>query len=86
VKILFQNLPFKFNLQRYSAVKYREINKVLGLRGTAVNIQAMVYGNMGDTSCSGVCFTRDPSTGEKRLYGEYLLNSQGEDVVVGLNN
>jgi pyruvate,orthophosphate dikinase len=62
VKILFQNLPFKFNLQRYSAVKYREINKVLGLRGTAVNIQAMVYGNMGDTSCSGVCFTRDPST------------------------
>lgn len=66
------------------AVKYRRINKVTGLRGTAVNIQAMVYGNMGDTSCSGVCFTRNPSTGEKKLYGEYLLNSQGEDVVAGI--
>lgn len=66
------------------AVTYRRINKVTGLRGTAVNIQAMVYGNMGDTSCSGVCFTRNPSTGEKKLYGEYLLNSQGEDVVAGI--
>ena len=66
------------------AKKYREINRLTGLRGTAVNVQAMVYGNMGEDSGSGVCFTRDPSTGEKTLYGEYLLNSQGEDVVAGI--
>ena len=66
------------------AVKYREINKVTGLRGTAVNIQSMVYGNMGETSCSGVCFTRNPSTGERKMYGEYLVNCQGEDVVAGI--
>ena len=66
------------------AKKYREINRLTGLRGTAVNVQAIVYGNMGEDSGSGVCFTRDPSTGEKTLYGEYLLNSQGEDVVAGI--
>ena len=66
------------------AKKYRQINRITGLVGTAVNVQAMVYGNMGDTSGTGVCFTRNPSTGERELYGEYLVNSQGEDVVAGI--
>ncbi|MFO8030016.1 MAG: pyruvate, phosphate dikinase [Cyclonatronaceae bacterium] len=66
------------------AVKYRKINKITGLIGTAVNIQAMVFGNMGETSGSGVLFTRNPSTGENKLYGEYLKNAQGEDVVAGI--
>jgi pyruvate,orthophosphate dikinase len=52
--------------------------------GTAVNIQAMVFGNMGETSATGVAFTRNPSTGEKELYGEFLINAQGEDVVAGI--
>src|SRR5207237_4846758 len=52
--------------------------------GTAVNVQAMVFGNMGDTSATGVAFTRNPSTGERRLYGEFLINAQGEDVVAGI--
>eukprot|EP00191_Tetraselmis_sp_GSL018_P020846 CAMPEP_0177593370 /NCGR_PEP_ID=MMETSP0419_2-20121207/9107_1 /TAXON_ID=582737 /ORGANISM="Tetraselmis sp., Strain GSL018" /LENGTH=773 /DNA_ID=CAMNT_0019084399 /DNA_START=888 /DNA_END=3209 /DNA_ORIENTATION=- len=63
---------------------YRKINKIAGLKGTAVNVQAMAYGNLGDTSGTGVCFTRNPSTGEKLLYGEYLINAQGEDVVAGI--
>ena len=66
------------------AIKYRRINKITGLLGTAVNVQAMVYGNMGDHSGTGVCFTRNPSTGESELYGEYLVNAQGEDVVAGI--
>ncbi len=66
------------------AVDYRRVNRIPGDLGTAVNIQAMVFGNLGETSGSGVCFTRNPSTGEKNLYGEYLLNSQGEDVVAGI--
>ncbi len=66
------------------ALKYRSINRIKGLIGTAVNVQAMVYGNMGDTSGTGVCFTRNPSTGEHKLYGEYLINAQGEDVVAGI--
>lgn len=61
------------------AVKYREAEGITGLLGTAVNVQAMVYGNMGDTSGTGVCFTRNPNTGEPVLYGEYLINAQGED-------
>ena len=61
------------------AIKYREAESITGLLGTAVNIQAMVFGNMGDTSGTGVCFTRDPNTGAKLLYGEYLINAQGED-------
>lgn len=65
------------------AIKYRQINKITGLIGTAVNIQAMVFGNMGETSGSGVLFTRNPSNGENKLYGEYLRNAQGEDVVAG---
>ncbi|MEW5852541.1 MAG: pyruvate, phosphate dikinase [Myxococcota bacterium] len=66
------------------AVKYREINKIRGLLGTAVNVQAMVFGNMGETSGTGVCFTRNPANGTPELYGEYLMNAQGEDVVAGI--
>lgn len=66
------------------AIKYRQINRIRGLIGTAVNVQAMVYGNMGDDCATGVLFTRNPSTGENKLYGEYLINAQGEDVVAGI--
>ena len=66
------------------AIRYREIEGIPHSWGTAVNVQAMVYGNMGDDSASGVAFTRNPSTGEKKLYGEYLINAQGEDVVAGI--
>ncbi|GAU11079.1 hypothetical protein TSUD_197030, partial [Trifolium subterraneum] len=66
------------------AIKYRSINQITGLMGTAVNIQSMVFGNKGDTSGTGVLFTRNPSTGEKKLYGEFLVNAQGEDVVAGI--
>ncbi len=66
------------------AVVYRRINKIPDNLGTAINIQAMVFGNMGEDSGTGVAFTRDPSTGEKKLYGEYLINAQGEDVVAGI--
>jgi len=66
------------------AVKYRKINHIMGLLGTGVNVQAMVYGNMGDDCATGVCFTRNPSTGENKLYGEFLINAQGEDVVAGI--
>ncbi len=68
----------------YRAIRYREINSIKGLIGTAVNIQAMVFGNLGDDSGTGVCFTRNPSTGENKFYGEYLMNAQGEDVVAGI--
>lgn len=66
------------------ANKYRDINNIKNLKGTAVNIQSMVFGNKGDTSGTGVCFSRDPSTGENVFYGEYLMNAQGEDVVAGI--
>jgi pyruvate,orthophosphate dikinase len=66
------------------AIIYRKINKIPDDLGTAVNIQTMVFGNMGPDSGTGVMFTRDPSTGERVLYGEYLINAQGEDVVAGL--
>ncbi|KZV56175.1 Pyruvate orthophosphate dikinase isoform 1 [Dorcoceras hygrometricum] len=66
------------------AIKYRSINQITGLKGTAVNIQSMVFGNMGNTSGTGVLFTRNPSTGENKLYGEFLINAQGEDVVAGI--
>ncbi len=66
------------------AVDYRRVNRIPDSLGTAVNIQAMVFGNMGGESGTGVAFTRNPSTGEKKLYGEYLLNAQGEDVVAGI--
>jgi pyruvate,phosphate dikinase len=66
------------------AIEYRKINKLDDAMGTAVNVQAMVFGNMGDDSGSGVLFTRDPSTGAKYIMGEYLANAQGEDVVAGI--
>ncbi|MDD5085878.1 MAG: pyruvate, phosphate dikinase, partial [Candidatus Omnitrophica bacterium] len=66
------------------AIKYRQLNDIRGLLGTAVNVQVMVFGNMGENSGTGVCFTRDPATGDKQFYGEYLMNAQGEDVVAGI--
>jgi pyruvate,orthophosphate dikinase len=66
------------------AIDYRNFNKIPHSLGTAVNVQSMVFGNMGNDSGTGVAFTRNPSTGEKQLYGEYLLNAQGEDVVAGI--
>ncbi len=66
------------------AIDYRNFNKISHSLGTAVNVQSMVFGNMGEDSGTGVAFTRDPGTGEKQLYGEYLLNAQGEDVVAGI--
>ncbi|MHC4833640.1 MAG: PEP/pyruvate-binding domain-containing protein, partial [Planctomycetota bacterium] len=67
-----------------TAISYRTINGIRGLAGTAVNVQSMVFGNMGDDSGTGVAFTRNPSTGENRFYGEFLVNAQGEDVVAGI--
>jgi len=66
------------------AISYRRLNHIQGLLGTAVNIQSMVFGNMGEDSGTGVCFTRNPSTGENKFYGEFLMNAQGEDVVAGI--
>lgn len=66
------------------AVVYRRLNKISDTLGTAVNVQSMVFGNMGDTSATGVLFTRNPNTGEAGMYGEYLTNAQGEDVVAGI--
>jgi len=66
------------------AVTYRRVERITGLLGTAVNIVQMVFGNMGESSGTGVCFTRDPSTGEKISYGDFLMNAQGEDVVAGI--
>ena len=66
------------------AVLYRKLNDIKGLIGTAVNVQSMVFGNKGESSATGVCFTRDPATGENNLFGEYLINAQGEDVVAGI--
>ncbi|MBS3733435.1 MAG: pyruvate, phosphate dikinase [Phycisphaerae bacterium] len=66
------------------AIRYRELNDIRGLKGTAVNVQTMVFGNMGDDSGTGVAFTRDPSTGKNTFYGEFLMNAQGEDVVAGI--
>ncbi|QDS97827.1 pyruvate, phosphate dikinase [Adhaeretor mobilis] len=66
------------------AVRYRQVENITGLLGTAVNVQSMVFGNMGDDSGTGVAFTRDPSTGKNEFYGEFLINAQGEDVVAGI--
>jgi pyruvate,orthophosphate dikinase len=66
------------------AVRYREIEGIRGLLGTAVNVQSMVYGNMGNDSGTGVAFTRNPNTGENKFFGEFLINAQGEDVVAGI--
>ncbi|WOK36466.1 pyruvate, phosphate dikinase [Sphingomonas sp. C3-2] len=70
--------------QSERAKVYRRLNDIPGGWGTAVNVQAMVFGNMGDTSATGVAFTRDPATGERAYYGEFLINAQGEDVVAGI--
>jgi len=85
----FEQLKFAINAVFSSwdsdrAAKYRKINQIEGLLGTAVNVQAMVFGNMGDDCATGVCFTRNPSDGENKLYGEFLINAQGEDVVAGI--
>ncbi len=85
VEQLFMTIYAVFNSWNNDrAVVYRRINKIPDDLGTAVNIQAMVFGNMSDDSGTGVAFTRNPSTGEKKLYGEYLINAQGEDVVAGI--
>src|SRR3546814_3673815 len=70
--------------QSERAKVYRRINDISDAWGTAVNVQAMVFGNMGDTSATGVAFTRDPSKGDRAYYGEFLINAQGEDVVAGI--
>ena len=66
------------------AIYYRRMNDIPSDWGTAVNVQSMVFGNTGDTSGTGVAFTRNPATGEKKLFGEFLMNAQGEDVVAGV--
>ncbi|MDR2738857.1 MAG: pyruvate, phosphate dikinase [Treponema sp.] len=66
------------------AIKYRQFNDIKNIKGTAVNVQSMVFGNFGNDSGTGVCFSRDPSTGIREFYGEYLMNAQGEDVVAGI--
>ena len=65
------------------AITYRKVEKITGLLGTGINIVQMVFGNMGETSGTGVCFTRDPNSGEDLFYGDLLMNAQGEDVVSG---
>ena len=70
--------------QNARATTYRRLHQIPDDWGTAVNIQAMVFGNMGETSATGVAFTRNPSTGDKEIYGEFLVNAQGEDVVAGI--
>ena len=70
--------------QNERAIVYRQKYKIPGEWGTAVNVQTMVFGNMGDNCATGVAFTRDPANGEKIFYGEYLINAQGEDVVAGV--
>ena len=66
------------------AISYRRIENIPDEWGTAVNVQSMVFGNMGDSSATGVAFTRNPATGENKFYGEWLVNAQGEDVVAGI--
>jgi len=84
-KQLFFAIQAVFKSWNISRAKtYREIHKIPHDLGTAVNVQAMVFGNMGETSGTGVAFTRNPSTGEKKFYGEFLMNAQGEDVVAGI--
>ncbi len=82
LKLSIEAVFKSWNNQRAKA--YRKIHNITGLFGTAVNIQSMVFGNMGETSGTGVAFTRNPSTGEKEFYGEFLMNAQGEDVVAGI--
>lgn len=82
---LFESIKAVFrSWNNERAILYRRMNDIPGSWGTAVNVQEMVYGNMGDTSGTGVAFTRNPATGENKLYGEFLMNAQGEDVVAGI--
>ena len=82
LKLAINAVLDSWNIPR--AIKYRQLNNITGLLGTAVNVQAMVFGNMGEDCGTGVCFTRNPSTGKKEFYGEFLMNAQGEDVVAGI--
>jgi pyruvate,orthophosphate dikinase len=82
LRMAIEAVFLSWNIDR--AVQYRKLNNIPDTLGTAVNVQMMVFGNMGDNSYSGVVFTRDPATGENQLYGEYLQRSQGEDVVAGI--
>lgn len=82
LKLAIEAVFSSWNTSR--AVRYREVENIRGLLGTAVNVQSMVYGNMGDDSGTGVAFTRDPSTGKNEFFGEFLINAQGEDVVAGI--
>ncbi|MBI5413239.1 pyruvate, phosphate dikinase [Candidatus Peregrinibacteria bacterium] len=82
LRLAIEAVFYSWNNDRAKA--YRRINKITGLLGTAVNVQSMVFGNMGDTSGTGVAFTRNPSDGTKEFYGEFLINAQGEDVVAGI--
>jgi pyruvate, orthophosphate dikinase len=82
LKLALEAVFLSWNNER--AIAYRGMNNISGLVGTAVNIQAMVFGNMGDESGTGVAFTRNPSNGDKEFYGEFLMNAQGEDVVAGI--
>ncbi len=82
LKLAIEAVFHSWNIPR--AITYRRINEIQGLQGTAVNVQSMVFGNMGDDSGTGVAFTRDPSTGKNEFYGEFLINAQGEDVVAGI--
>src|SRR3954462_5885120 len=85
IKQLEQSIEAVFkSWQTERAIRYREINEIRGLAGTAVNCQTMVFGNMGDDCATGVAFTRNPSPGENKFYGEFLINAQGEDVVAGI--
>ena len=82
LKLAINAVLNSWNIPR--AIKYRQLNNITGLLGTAVNVQSMVFGNMGDDCGTGVCFTRNPSNGKKEFYGEFLMNAQGEDVVAGI--
>ncbi len=82
LKLAIEAIFNSWNNER--AITYRRLHNISGLVGTAVNVQAMVFGNMGNTSGTGVAFTRNPSTGAKEFYGEFLMNAQGEDVVAGI--
>src|SRR6056297_1623272 len=82
LKLAIESVFGSWNTSR--AVSYRVIENIRGLLGTAVNVQSMVYGNMGDDSGTGVAFTRNPNTGENKFFGEFLVNAQGEDVVAGI--
>ncbi|MEK6557934.1 MAG: PEP/pyruvate-binding domain-containing protein, partial [Candidatus Margulisiibacteriota bacterium] len=82
---LWASIAAVFNSwQNERAIVYRQKYNIKGLLGTAVNVQAMVFGNMGETSATGVCFSRNPADGENKFYGEFLINAQGEDVVAGI--